>query len=231
MAYNIEEGISRFLKISKGYYLDRDGIVKPEPTRELTVENNPWVFFGKAKGMPCFIRHALYFNAFGMIQEYCVNSCWKTVIRPYTLSDLFKVNDYLEETNITSKCGLDTRTFSEGLYLGVIYSETHEDGKEKEAESQKIFPELEVFTKKGCTEFENRMSSKYWNVTDQQIELEENLRKRVDHSWPEHFKQPDWLVDKTKTYWTQMAYMVGDKTWKDSPYADRIQTSRKPARY
>lgn len=231
MAYDIEQGISRFLRISKEYYLDRDGIVKPEPTREQVVENNPWVFYGKAKGMPCFIRHSLYFTAFGVMPEYCVNSCWKTVIKPCTLSDLFKVNDYLKETDKTSKCGLDLRNFSFGSYLGVIYSETLSDAKPKEEEAKKAFPELDIFTKKGCTEFENRLSSRYWNVTDQQVKLEKKLQDRIDHSWPEHFELPDWLVEKIQTFWTQIAYGRGDETWEESPYADKIMKSRAPIRY
>jgi len=231
MVYDIERGIARFLQIAKGYYLDRDGVVKPEPTLELVIENNPWIYFGKAKGMPCLMRHALYFNAFGVIQEYCVKNCWKTVIKPLTLSDLFKVNDYLQATDITSKCGLDLRPFTFGSYLGVIYSETHNEAKKKEEVAKATFPELDVFTKKGCTEFENRLSSKFWNVTEDQIELENKLKERIDHSWPEHFKLPDWFIDKTKTFWTQIAYSIGDKTWEESPYADRIQTSRKPIRY
>jgi hypothetical protein len=231
MVYDVERGISRFLKTSKEYYLCSDGIVKPEPIREQVVENNPWVFYGKAKGMPCFTRHALYFNAFGIIPEFCVNKCFKTIIKPYTLSDLFKVNDYIKENDKTSKCGLDLRNFSFGSYLGVIYSESIEEARERETEAKKALPDFEIFTKKGCTEFENRLSSKYWNVSDAQIELEEKLRERVDHSWPEHFKLPDWLVEKIQTLWTQMAYAVGDTTWEESPYANKIETSRKPERY
>jgi len=231
MAYNIEEGISRFLRIAKGYYVAPGGLIKPEPTREQIVENNPWVHFGKAKGMPCYIRHALYFNAFGMIPEFCVKSCWKTIIKPYTLSDLFRINDYLEEGDLTAKCGLDIRDNTFGTYLGCLYSETHEEGKAVEERVKKVFPDLDIFTKKGCTEFENRLSSKFWNVSDEQLELEKKLRERIDHSWPEHFALPDWLVEKIRTFWTQTAYMTGDKTWEESPYAHKIKKSREPIRY
>ena len=231
MAYNIEQGIAKFLKISKEYYLDRDGMIKPEPTREQVIENYPWVFFGKANSMPCFLRHALYFDAFGFIPEYCAKNCWKTIIKPYTLSDLFRVNDYLKESGVEAKCGIDARQFSFGIYLGAIYSKTHSEAKVKEDDASSTLVGLDVFTKKGCTEFENRLSSKYWNITDAQKEIEEKLCERIDHSWHSNFKQPDWQVDKIKTYWTQSAYAIGDKTWEESPYADKIQRSRKPARY
>jgi hypothetical protein len=212
-----------------GYFVDCKGIIQHDLIEQIIT--TPWIYFGKARCMPCRLWHEIYFNMFGIIPSHCMNKCWKVNIVPTDVASLFKVYETMRVMQTHTKCGIDTRHGTFGLYLGVAYNETEEQGKESESAFQAALPELEVFLKKGCTEFENRLPSNVWQAGPKQKELEDEIKKYVDHSWPKDCIQPDWVKDKIKTNWTQVAYHAGDLTWKDSPYADRIKISREPVKY
>jgi hypothetical protein len=222
------------LEATKQYYVDREGFMTYDAHMQI-IDTQPWIFFGDSGHMPCRLRQELYFNYFGMIPEHCAYKCWKVVMRPSTVAGLFELHDLMDDLGVHAKCGTDLRKNTFGLYLGAGYAENEEDGKKLE----KLFGdhistldgEFDVFLKKGCTEFEDRLPSNLWVATDQQRELEEQIRMDVDHSWPENSVQPWWVKESIKIKWVQVAYQAGDPTWSETPYADRIQKSRKAVRY
>lgn len=224
------ENLKKFGNNNNGYYLDDFGVYKPESTREQVISGYPWVFFGDAASMPCRLWHSLYFNSFGFIHSVCATSCFKTCIVPKTVKELFLINDYLEENDFHSKCGTDLRPYTHNLYLGVIYSDCLETAKEEEKKIKSDL-DLKIFTKKGCTEFENRLSSNLWVVTPVQLATEAQLEIDVDHSWAKEFKQSEWMKQSIRTSWVQMAYSAGDDTYKDTLYKDEIKKSRTPFKY
>jgi len=224
------ENLKRFGK-NKQYLLDTHGVYRPEPTREQVIDGYPWVFFGDAISMPCFLWHVLYFNSFGMIHSHCATKCFKTCIIPKSVNELFQLDKYLETSGMRSKCGTDIRQYTNGLYLGIVYSTSLEEAKAKENILKEALPDFKIFTKKGCTEFENKLQSKNWVVTPHQLEIEKQLEADVDHSWPKDFKQSEWMKQSIKASWVQAAYASGDETYKETPFADNIKKSRIPFKY
>lgn len=226
---NYIESLKRFGQ-NPEYYLDIQGVYRKEPLLEQVINGYPWVFFGKAASMPCKLWHMLYFNAFGFIHSHCATKCFKTCVVPEKVTELFDLCEYFKEKDFESKCGTDLRPYTHNLYLGVVYSSTVEEAKQKEEEIKKDI-DLKIFTKKGCTEFENRLSSNLWKVTPVQLDTESRLEKDVDHSWPVDFKQSEWMKQSIKTSWVQAAYAAGDKTYIDTPFVNDIKKSRSPFKY
>jgi hypothetical protein len=110
----------------------------------------------------CFHYMQLLFDKCKMIAKRCFN-CWKVVVRPRTVEELFKLLDleidYVRIYDKPCKCGIETRDFVEGLYGGYFYNDSLQEGKEcyeivRKMVSERISPDIVVALKRGCTEYE-----------------------------------------------------------------------------
>ncbi|MCK4708647.1 MAG: hypothetical protein KAU21_08525, partial [Gammaproteobacteria bacterium] len=78
-------------------------------------------------------RHMSVFNKFNIIPKYCF-ACYKVLIEPRTVVELFKLMVVLEKIKLpndnTRKCIVETREQVSGAYKGFIYCRGIEEGEE-----------------------------------------------------------------------------------------------------
>jgi hypothetical protein len=225
------------MNANKGYYVDMNGkILHTEIVQETIV---PWVYFLNDKARACTLYHNVYFETHGLIPQYCMEKCWKVCIIPKDVKQLFEIHDILETLDVPGKCGLDVRPITPQRYLAVMYAESMEEGLvNKQIALDNLgkivneeIDDENIFLKRGCTEFENAVPSNLWQMTDLQLEKENEIRDMVDHTWINDAIQPDWVKQGIMRGWTQYAFQTGDLSYKDTPFANDIQKSRKPVTY
>lgn len=137
------------------------------------------------------------------------------------------------------------RTFSFGMYRAFVYFDDKKSAKTFEHTVKSVVDKnsYEIYVKRGCTEYENKLPSSKWQVGNDQPAFEKFLEDTVQQSdtniereyaafIKEHsFVQPNWLKHTIRLYWAQSAYASGDHTWANTPYAPYVQTSKTPVKY
>jgi len=191
---------------------------KLEPADPKGILNSPWIFIGpRARRKHCQIWNAIYCGKFGIIPRVCRFYCWKTVIKPRNVLELFKLVDVLTLLNLPSKCGADRRNYTYGAWAGFVYADSLEEGKEyyrqvRKAVDKAISPEVEVILKRGCTEMEMLKPSNQW---DNWPEEERQLEWQLDDLFclnEINFSQSQWLINDIKEGWILRAIEIGDPT-------------------
>lgn len=201
--------------IKQGYYLDLDGKLKSE-SRVAT--DMPWVFCRQDDSRRCNLWHSVFFGVFGWLPSQCLE-CWKVVVRPKTLQDLFELREVQRNLELSSKCGIEVRETVHGLYGGYFYCDSKDQGFEvlkvvREEISKNLKNEAPAFLKRGCTEFEHKFGdSLNWeeHVTEQQIAVEKKLSCFIDTR--ERIEQPQVVKDSIYKRWIEWAYQNGDPTY------------------
>ena len=215
--------------LEKGLIYIREGDYK-FVFKTIVAWNMPWVFGGKKDySMNCPLFHSVILKYFDFIPERCAE-CWKVVVRPNTLSQLWKVSDLQQTTDRWCKAGIETRKTVSALYGAYWYNRSIDEGFECKAyvkeEMAKISPDIGVILKRGCTEFEHKFgNSTQWTV-DRDWEAYVNERIVIDD-----FPMPDapeQVTRHTKLNWIRFAYENGDMAYKEftggkSLYPDPIQ--------
>jgi hypothetical protein len=191
-----------------------DGKIK-QPLQVMLV-NTPWVFVKQAEWANCSVWHRIYFNQFRAIHSGCY-SCYKVVVRPQTVKELFELNDVMQRLGLASKSGIEVRDYTKHLYGAYFYCNGLEDGKRiyrivADVVAKELRPDMDVILKRGCTEFEmlHGDSRKYeQSEEDKQVEslLEANLDIPIAT-----YMQPDFVVSHIKRIWLSWAYKNNDKT-------------------
>lgn len=108
--------------------------------------------------------------------------CYKVVARPESLKDLMVLKDTMKEMGFASKCGIERRDTVDALYGGYWYCEGLDEGILRLKQVGEALSETEIpfFLKRGCTEYEQTFGpSDSWEVKDNQLAIEEEVRKRV----------------------------------------------------
>ncbi|RKY06603.1 MAG: hypothetical protein DRP56_07105 [Planctomycetota bacterium] len=184
-----------------------------------TVE--PWVHVKKAGNRHC----TLWFNMAvkcGVVHPGCGEKCWKTVVRPRTIKELFALHDI--QTRLSAdrgfpcKCGIERRLHVHGLYGGYFYADSLEDGQMqykivREAVDADISPDVSVILKQGCTEIEMLRGAGY------KLTEEDRHWSAMADKWfvfpdakPE---QPGIVKIHTMRAWLEFAWQNGDETARD----------------
>lgn len=177
--------------------------------------DSPWVYI-KGDSRPCR-QLTIMFKAGNFVPTRCL-SCWKTVIRPQTVSQLIALLEFMEKLQYPSKCGLEEREFVFGHYGGYFYSNSLEDGKTRSREVKPLIYEcvgkVPVYLKRFCTEFELKLcpgNSENYKQDNAQKKLEQKCLHRMDMTYPKT-PQPDDLKELLVARWIRMAYSYGDIT-------------------
>jgi len=199
------------------FFLRDDG--KLDHKTRLT-HNTPWIHIKQARNRNCGLYH-VYHEAFGFVHSRC-QECWKVVVRPRTLSELYKLLLLEEALNLPSKCGIEKRDTVCGLYGGYFYNDSKEEGLEcyklvRANVDKNISPDVVVLLKRGCTEFEiggNGGPSDKWEVTKEQAEIEFLLNDLVVQDVMK-MPQPEHLKESVFRSWIHWAYAGGDMTYKE----------------
>jgi hypothetical protein len=177
--------------------------------------NIPWVFIHhEMRKKFCSFWNNVCTMRFNLIPTPCRMSCWKTVIKPRNVLELFSVYETMIALNLPSKIGMDLRKYTYGPWAGFIYADTLQEGQKYtkmivDAVKPKRVP---IILKRGCTEMERLIPSDQWNkISEKDIELERRLCDLFDFSEP-YFAQAAWLKTEIKEQWIKRAIEIGDPT-------------------
>lgn len=183
--------------------------------------DSPWVYVKAAPGMRCDIYHRVLFNVLKMVPSRC-RECWKVVVRPQTVVELFDLYELQREMGVPCKCGIELRETVQGNYGGYFYCRGEKEGQERYTEVRALVDEYlskdtPVILKRYCTEYEigpNSLgpSNELPDLTDDEKWLEGYVT--------EHFpnvgfgtSQPDHITANVMMEWVFCAYKNGDKTY------------------
>jgi hypothetical protein len=194
--------------------------------------DTPWVHTKFFEDRDCYYYLSILFPNYNIIPAEC-HKCWKVVVRPRTVKELIKLYELQQKLDIPSKCGLEKRTTVHAPYGGYFYNKSLEEGQDccklvKKEVSENISPDIKVFLKRGCTEYELKFGdSDKWKLTDQQVELEKHISERVVYPI-DNGEQPEFAKLNVMRRWIQYAYDRGDETYKEytggeplaKPYVD-----------
>ena len=184
------------------------------------VHHTPWIHQKSSVYKRCGFDHNICFNYFGIIPHRCLE-CWKVVVFPRTLKELFELTEFQFGCGRPCKCGIDVRSYTSKLYSGYFYNNSVEEGMEcyhwLRKEMTDLFDEdFLVIYKRGCTEFELTFGpSNQWVIPEGQLDLEAEIFKLfnryVTHNPP---KQPSVMLPSIKLRWIQWAWQNADDTYK-----------------
>ena len=179
----------------------------------------PWIHVRQDASKNCGAWHQVWFNYYNFIPSGC-QKCWKIVIRPKTLTELFVLYEILTELNLHSKCGIEKRYSVGALYGGYVYNDSKEEGLENKVMLEKVIHKkigkhVDIFLKRACTEFEHKFGdSTKWTVTEDQKVLESRLELLfVDRGKAIH--QSDEIKHHVMANWIKFAFAQGDPTAKE----------------
>jgi len=166
----------------------------------------------------CFLSMDVKFRFYNFVPIRC-HACWKVVVRPRTVKELFALHELQKELNLWSKAGIEERPFVPAIYGGYFYNDTIEEGHEcksivAKAVASEISRDIPVFLKRGCTEYERVFPERGWRIPPGQKEFEawmdDLLVLEVNKIQP-----PDFMELNAKRKWVERAFEIGDATYLD----------------
>lgn len=213
-----------------GWYLRKDG--KIVPNRAMIAIDTPWVHHGHTQWAKCHIWSKVMFQVISLqmgkhfadgvpfVPSGC-QGCYKVVVRPRTLVQLFALDELEKAMDRPSKCGIEVRQSVHGLYGGYFYNAGLEAGQECYAavraavdKDNLLGPNIPVILKRACTEMEHACGpSDQWEVTEEQKVVENLVNEWVDWESDQE-DQPDAVVWRVKRTWIDFAFASGDSTYK-----------------
>lgn len=217
---------------NRGFKIRPDGKFTTSPSEPSIQWNSPWVHQYQDGSKDCYKWHNVFFNTYGLTPTACKN-CWKVVVMPRTLVELFDLYELQKELDHPCKCGIELRETDERNYGGYFYNNSFESGKKcwemvREAVSDKISPDINVTLKCACTEFEIKNGPvQEYEPTESQLELEYFMEEYTTFN-DTKFIQPDYLVAHIMLSWIHRAVKIGDMTYKTftdgNPLVKKLKT-------
>ena len=189
--------------------------------------DTPWVHLKHSHWLDCTTWHRVMFDVIGkklgqqFVPSGCMN-CYKVVVRPKTVRQLFALEALQRKLNKPSKCGIEIRQSVHGLYGGYFYNEGLAAGKEcykvvRQAvnDDPELGPNVGVLLKRACTEYEHALGdSRKWEITDYQLMIEDLVNQKIVRSDSSR-QQPEEIQINVKRRWIEWAYANGDGTYQD----------------
>jgi len=212
-------------EITAGKYVINAEDGKLWNAKELAPQNElhaitPWIFVNNPPAFYCKWQHDIA-NHCGFIPTHCLN-CWKVVVRPRTLAELFLLLQIMEEMveedpNILCKCGIEVRKSVFGNYGGYFYHRSMEQMHERlpiieKAVHERIHPDVECIPKRYCSEFERDFGPTNLYKQPSYVSEMEEIIKRDCHMSEFPFVQSDIIKRKVFREWFRRAWDVGDPT-------------------
>lgn len=191
------------------------------------IYDTPWHHVKSDYRLKCGLWHQIMFDLVGsrlpsgskFVPSKCQN-CYKVVVRPQTLVQLFALIDIQKELGRPSKAGIERRESVFGLYGGYFYNVGLKEGKEcynivRKAvdENKHLGPDVPVILKRACTEYEMALGdSDKWEITEEQLRIEALLDRWLITDDVE-MKQPEKMVHHVQRKWIEWAFANGDETY------------------
>jgi hypothetical protein len=202
----------------------RDHPVLAYPLDQMMAPEVPWHYVNPE--MDCFMWSDVLFESVSkqiektFVPSYC-QQCFKVVVRPKTLKQLFALEALQIKLGRHCKCGIEVRGYVPALYGGYFYNRGLEEGLERLEEVREavhadplLGPDVDVFLKRSCTEMERAMgrSDEWPEPTAGQLELEALIMRTIDHK---DFiqRQPEAFVRHAHRRWIEWASRNGDETY------------------
>jgi hypothetical protein len=149
-------------------------------------------------------------------------TCFKVKVVPRSLRELFAIYEAGGALPYTYKCGIDAESpITSGIYGAYFYVHglpaaraAYAKVRKAVDEHPRLGPDLTVFIKRGCTEYEVHCGpSDQFTFSDQQREIEAGLRQLVQIGPPE--PQTRAHIQQTFAHWIRTAYRLGDESYLD----------------
>lgn len=203
-------------------YLNRR---KENPTIETKIQGHdvstPWIFELEAVDRYCTLWHKIWWMNYSFCPLGC-HKCWKIVVIPETLKQLFALREYQEKLHLPSKCGMDIRKYTNQIYSGYWYSPLDKDLDHARKLYQRVAKgvknevgDIPVFLKRGCTEMEmGKGPSDKWVYTPQMAMTEKMLLSmyKLEHYAAPASQQPVAVKMDVIQRWIEWAWEHGDPT-------------------
>ena len=197
--------------------------------------NTPWIFTGDGFGYDCYYWQRVIFETLSkntkkrFVPRDCHN-CFKLVVKPRTLQQLFELLSIQKKLGLHSKCGIELRDTVHGLYGGYFYNRGVKNGLKcydtvyAALKTNKIMAPLldeldkdgkttRIVLKRGCTEFEHAVGpADKWEITPEQNALEDLCDVFVVRD-TENLTQQEHLTWDVKQRWIEWAWKNGDPTY------------------
>lgn len=181
----------------------------------------PWVHIKQDASKPCHTLQMIE-KCFNFIPTACLG-CWKVVVRPKNLIELFKVYNMMvqmvkEDTkgDMYCKCGVETeRPFVSTLYGGYFYTTNQKDGEDRLKQVREKLavhsPTTTAYLKRYCSEFELKHGdSKGYNQPQNAKHIEKLVLDNTEIDWTVA-DPPQMCIDHVMAFWVRFAYQNGDK--------------------
>lgn len=189
--------------------------------------DSPWHHVRFHPMLDCGLWHGIMFDIIALnlpladrfVPSKC-QECYKVVVRPKTIKQLFALLNLQKRMDLPSKCGIEMRESVHGLYGGYFYNLGLDAGrgcyKKVRAEvnqDEHLGPEIGVVLKKACTEYEQICGpSDKWKITLRQLEIESMVESLITKDDYRQI-QPEHTTYYVHRKWIEWAYAMGDPTY------------------
>lgn len=209
-----------------GYFFRDDGKITAD---RRPAWDAPWHYVRHHPMLDCGTWHTINFDTVSMglppeerFVPYRCQDCYKVVVRPQNLRQLFALLNLQKRLNVPSKCGIELRETVHGLYGGYFYNVGKDAGIDcfrkvrKEVDAEKhLGSDVRILLKRSCTEYEHAIGpSDKWVVTPRQLEIEGILDTLITRDDVDR-KQSDAQIMYTHRKWIEFAYAAGDPTYRE----------------
>lgn len=199
--------------------LTNEGFIERAMDSKVIQHTTPWIHAKHLPCMHCYRDHHIKFNFFGYIPPRCME-CWKIVVMPRTVAELFELHELQKDMNRASKCGIELRHYTTRMYGGYYYARSLTEGQHRWSEVQdavhtEINPDIKVILKRGCTEMEMLVGpSDTWAIADNHLELDEYLNNYLKLD-ARTVQTAQGELSKRRIFqsWVDWAYAHGDETY------------------
>jgi len=225
--------------LQMGWRWDAERKVIRQMGEQFLAAETPWCH---AKGTPlkhCALDHNVLFPCFNIIHPRCLQ-CWKVVVTPHNLIQLFELEQIQLEMNVPCKCGIELRDYTPKFYGGYFYNHSLDEGRERYEQVRKAVDtqmtdgkNVDVILKRGCTEYEMiKGPSHLWHTTAEEEAMIELCDAFIE-SPRSNGDQSRMVKNHVKLRWFLWAHMNGDMTYKElndgkSIFPDYVKYHDKP---
>ena len=232
------EFVDKFLAEHSNYfYRMEDGKID---TIKRMLPDPPWAYIKQGENQNCHFWHQILFNNVHKKQRVPIpcHNCWKVVVMPRDIEELFASYVLIHELGRPGKCGIEgDRPNTNRFYGAYFYNNSIEDGLDcydivRKAVDRDMDYEItllgcpikvrfnngydkpvNVILKRGCTEFEQAVGpSDGWKWDEEQVETE-RIATNAFALDVVHAKQGDTQIARLAYTWIHKAYQWGDEKY------------------
>lgn len=149
--------------------------------------------------------------------SFCRDSCWKVVVNPRTLRELYQLREVQLDMVKTDpecwcKCGIEMRPTNAGvLYGGYFYTNSKEAGLERWQEVVDLVDVgIPVILKRHCTEMELKHGDPEGYVVPLDADEQERMFfTMIDTTEVDEHEQPEWALLQVEQNWISFGWKYG----------------------